>query len=147
MNVISTIGRFVTVLAAVAIITGLVASDLSAPAPDGSPTLAGTSDRIDLVARVTDCEIRNRQGCTFVLTPSEQKVVVAGGAAALAVLSSACGPFGPGCYAAAAAGAAALGQYISDSVSGNCDMHIFIGVTDLGPTGPINLSKPKFACS
>lgn len=66
------------------------------------------------------------RGCTFILSPADQKAIAGGGVAAwTAFASRACGASIP-CNAMVLAGAAMATMYVSEYGSDTCDMHIKI---------------------
>jgi hypothetical protein len=85
--------------------------------------------KIELVASV-NCGT----GCTFVLSPADQKAIAAGGVAAAAAITTRPCRTNVACNALAIAGAAIVTMYVSEHGSDTCDMHIRIRNMGAGTT-------------
>jgi hypothetical protein len=120
------IKRFIVVLfCASTLLATLALTNLKYGADLGDRSVFNS--KIKLVA-----EVECGSGCTFTLSPAEQKVIAGGGIGAWAAMAArACGVNIP-CNVFAAAGAAAATMYVSEYGSDTCNMQIRIrpvGVT------------------
>jgi hypothetical protein len=101
-----------------------IANTASGAGGDGRPVL---ESKIALAV-----EVECGRGCTFILTPADQKAIAAGGIATwTAFAARACGANLP-CNAVVVAGAATATEYVTEYASDTCNMHIRIrpvGVT------------------
>lgn len=120
--------RFITVLCCVSALLGAIAL-VSSNGGAGVEERPVRDPRIELVARV-HCG----SGCTFILSPADQKAIAAGGVAAtLGITTRACG-VNVACNALAAAAVAMITMYVSEHGSDTCDMHIRIRNMGAGTT-------------
>jgi hypothetical protein len=115
--------RFIAVLCCASILIGAIS--ISAFADDvGIERRPEAQPKIELVV-----EAECGRGCTFILTPEDQKAISAGGIAAwTAIAARACG-MNLACNAAVVAGAALATEYVTEYGSDTCDMHIRIRPT------------------
>lgn len=119
-------GRFIAVLCCASALLGAIVLANSNQGA-GIEERSVYEPKIDLIA-----EVECGRGCTFILSPADQKAIAAGGIAAVPVMAvRACGA-NVTCNALAAAGAALITMYVSEHGSDTCDMHIRVqpsGVT------------------
>lgn len=118
--------RFITVLFCTSVLLGAIAL-ANSQQPTSVDELSAFDSKIELVA-----EVHCGSGCTFILSPADQKAIMAGGVAAtVGITTKACGA-NLACTAIAAAAVAMITMYVSEHGSDTCDMHIRVRNMGLG---------------